>query len=135
MIRNKIINLSFLRRQESHNIRKGSIMKKDFYTFLGVFLAVFLTTNGVFAQSDEIVKQAGNIIDRLKPVVFVGAALYLVFIGVTGIISSDDKDKKGSELWKKIGGLALALGIFLIAGAVINVFVPDSGVEFLNDAQ
>ncbi|MHA1540824.1 MAG: hypothetical protein ACTSXL_01880 [Alphaproteobacteria bacterium] len=109
-------------------------MKKDFYTFLGVFLAVFLTTNGVLAQSSPIIEQAGKIIDRLKPVVFIGAALYLVFIGVNGIISGGD-EAKGSKLWGKIGGLALALGLFLIAGAVVNLFLDSTDVGFLDTAQ
>ncbi len=108
-------------------------MKKDLLTFFGIFFTVLFASTGAFAQESVIVKQAGDIIDRLKPIVFVGAAIYMVWIGVNAVIGGDEA--KGAKMWEKIGSLALALGVFLVAGAIVNLFIPDAGVDFLNQAQ
>ncbi len=107
-------------------------MKKDLLTFFGIFFTVLFASTGAFAQSSVIVAQAGEIIERLKPLVFVGAAIYMAWIGVNAVIG---KEGGGEDMWKKIGSLALALGVFLVAGAIVNLFIPDAGVDFLNQAQ
>ena len=105
--------------------------KKDILTFLGIFMVVFLSSSDAFA-ANEVAAQAKKIIDRLKPLVFIGAAIYLVWVGITALVNGT----AGADFAKQIANVALALGVFLIAGAIVNMFVPPSGgVDFLNKAS
>ncbi|MBN1783642.1 MAG: hypothetical protein JW812_01610 [Alphaproteobacteria bacterium] len=103
-------------------------MKKDIFTFFGIFMTVLLTSTSAFAQAANIAAQAATIIERIKPLVFIGAAIFLVWKGIEGVIEGGKTD-----IWKDVGKLAFGLGVFLIAGALINMFVPaDNAVNFLN---
>lgn len=104
-------------------------MKKDIFTFFSIFTAVLLTSSGAFAQVSSIAAQAANIIDRIKPLVFIAAAIWMVYKGIEAVLDGG----KNQDIWKDIGKIAFALGIFLIAGALINMFVPaENAVNFLN---
>ena len=84
--------------------------------FLGVFFVVLLSSTGAFAAAeDDIIKQAAAIYKAIKPLVFIAAAIWLVYMGVKGVIEGEIK-------WMDILKIVGPLFIFLIAGYLVEIF-------------
>ena len=94
--------------------------------FLGVFFVVLLSSTGAFAgASDDIANQAKDIYDAIKPLVFIAAAIYLIYKGVDGVIS-------GSIDWKDVLKVIGPLFIFLVAGYLVEIFSGGAATSFID---
>ncbi|MBN2676093.1 MAG: hypothetical protein JXR30_02455 [Alphaproteobacteria bacterium] len=92
-----------------------SIITKNLAGFLAVFCVVFFASQGAFADVSDIVTQASAIFTKIKPLIFVAAAIWLVYTGIKGVIA-------GTIDWNEVLKVIGPLFLVLIAGYLVEIF-------------